>query len=485
MSRVVVLGGGFAGVLAASVLRPHAGEVLLIESDRYPVEPVPRRGVPQGHHSHVLVAGGAIALDDLLPGVLEELREHGVNRRNLPGQALMLMAEGWCRSHPTDAYLFSGSRGLLEHVVRTRALTGLGVSVWQDTRVLRLVGQPTKIAGVVVEHGAQRRELTITADLVVDATGSRSRARHWLGELGAATVDEVTYETGLAYATRFYQAPTELGDVMPAVMLHPRPDGAFPGRGATVYPIERGRWVVTLTTRYGRPPRREPDFLAFAESLRHPIVSELLAAATPIGPVRQYRNTVNRRRYFERVTLPDGFFAFGDSLATMNPVHSHGMSVAALGAQRIARELTRHSVEADLSAYLQSVVAEVVDQPWRMAISQDNQAVNGHRSQPVNRTTSTSLQVQVARDILTKPALAARFFAAQALLPADQAALGGSRPKGSAVPLSPLSADEAIAQHPMLDRWWRPTSSAAGHRRECGSSGISDRNADRATRPKR
>lgn len=76
-TQAVVLGGGLAGMLAATVLARHADTVTIIERDRLPDGPVHRKGVPQGHHTHVLLAGGARAIDELLPGITEELINQG------------------------------------------------------------------------------------------------------------------------------------------------------------------------------------------------------------------------------------------------------------------------------------------------------------------------------------------------------------------------------------------------------------------------
>ena len=43
MDRAVVLGGSMAGLLAARVLSDHFREVVLVERDRVPEQPEPRR----------------------------------------------------------------------------------------------------------------------------------------------------------------------------------------------------------------------------------------------------------------------------------------------------------------------------------------------------------------------------------------------------------------------------------------------------------
>lgn len=44
MTKAVVLGGGFAGVLVAKVLAGHVDEVTVVEGGRYPAAPGSGRG---------------------------------------------------------------------------------------------------------------------------------------------------------------------------------------------------------------------------------------------------------------------------------------------------------------------------------------------------------------------------------------------------------------------------------------------------------
>lgn len=57
MTRALVLGGGFAGVLFALALAEHVDEVALVEGATYRGAGE-RNGLPQAHHNHVLVSAG-------------------------------------------------------------------------------------------------------------------------------------------------------------------------------------------------------------------------------------------------------------------------------------------------------------------------------------------------------------------------------------------------------------------------------------------
>jgi 2-polyprenyl-6-methoxyphenol hydroxylase-like FAD-dependent oxidoreductase len=397
----VVLGGGFAGLLAAHALARPGERVVVVEAGRYPAEPGPRPGVPQAHHNHVLVTAGLRALETLVPGAVDELIGRGAQRRGLPEGALIRSAGGWFRRHETGAALLSVSRWLLDHVVRQRVLAEGTVEVRESTRVLGLLGGAGRVTGVAVGRGP------IRADLVIDATGRRSRTPRWLAACGGPVIEEETIDPGLAYSTRLCQGPAGMAAELPAIMLNPRPGE----HGATLLPIEDDRWIVTLTgTRGHEPPVTDQGFTSAAYALGVPIIAELMAAAKPIGPIRPYRATANRRRYYERAPRIEGLLVLGDALLATNPVFSHGLTVAALSALRLG------------DPDPQAAVAAVAEASWRMATG--------------------AVHVPFGPPVLGH---AAAFFAAQTLMPPPPvtAVRGGRLPP-------PLTTDEAIAQYPGL-----------------------------------
>jgi hypothetical protein len=70
--RAIVIGASMAGLLAARVLADHYDEVIVLERDGLPSSIENRRGVPQGRHTHGLLAGGREALEKLFPGISQQ-----------------------------------------------------------------------------------------------------------------------------------------------------------------------------------------------------------------------------------------------------------------------------------------------------------------------------------------------------------------------------------------------------------------------------
>ncbi|MFC8916976.1 FAD-dependent oxidoreductase [Streptomyces sp. NPDC047821] len=371
--HAVVIGGSIAGLLAARVLAEHAERVTVVERDRFPEEPGPRAGVPQGRHLHVLIDGGQRALEQLLPGVLDELREQGSPKVGMPEDMVQWQGGVWYRRTPATAHLFTGSRPLVEQVVRRRVLADPRIEVVEGTEAVGLTGDATRVHGVRLrERGAGRTEgtRTLEADLVVDASGRGSRAPQWLAALGAEPPREEVIDTGLAYATRVYRPgpAADMGDFTGQYIV-PNPGQTY---GGVVLPIEGGRCLVTFSGLRGQePPTDEDAFEAYAERLPHPVLRDWLAKAEPVSAVHGFRTTANvRRRYDLPGRRPAGFLATGDALCTFNPIYGQGMSVAAIGAVAL-REALGDPRRTPTTRRVQRALCDAARQAWDISAGAD------------------------------------------------------------------------------------------------------------------
>ncbi|WP_229686829.1 FAD-dependent oxidoreductase [Longimycelium tulufanense] len=407
--RAVVLGGGLAGMLSAAALAESVDEVTVVERDRLPEGPQERRGTPQARHFHALMCGGAAAIEDLVPGTLKRLRAEGAHRVGMPSQFVSFSPQGWFRRFDCNLFLVACSRPLLDFVVRDQVLSSWPIRMLDGREAVGLRGDARRVTAVEVRDVAGGGSQVLGADLVVDAMGRGSRTDRWLVELGLPVVREEVVDSGLQYATRLFQAPPGACEGFPVVTVQASPHGVSPGQAGGVIPIERGRWLVTLSgTRGAAAPTREEDFKAFARNLRHPVVGELLTYATPLGPVMTTRSTTNRRRRYERVRpWPEGLAVMGDALAAFNPVYGHGMSVAAQTAVAL-RESVRRGVS---GPRLQRVLARVTDGAWRMATTEDLQYAS---DQPQNLATRLRRRYveRTIRTATSRPEVAKAFFGA-------------------------------------------------------------------------
>jgi 2-polyprenyl-6-methoxyphenol hydroxylase-like FAD-dependent oxidoreductase len=186
--HAVVLGASLAGLLAARVLADAYGRVTVVERDPLPQTAENRKGVPQGRHAHLLLPRGTQILEELFPGLLDDLaaggapviRDLGEIRFSPGGHRLRL------QGHPPWATTCQASRPYLEDQVRARVLALPTVEVVDRCEVVGLVATAARdrVTGVRILGGANGVEGPLDADLVLDATGRGGRAAAWRAAIG-------------------------------------------------------------------------------------------------------------------------------------------------------------------------------------------------------------------------------------------------------------------------------------------------------------
>ncbi|MET9802250.1 FAD-dependent monooxygenase [Streptomyces sp. NPDC006368] len=389
--HAVVIGGSVAGLLAARVLADHAQRVTVVERDRFPHEPEPRPGVPQGRHTHVLLEGGQRALEKLLPGAVDELRAQGAPVVGMPEDVVQWQGGTWFRRTAATSPLFTGTRPRLEQLIRRRVLADPRIGTLEGTEAVGLTGDAARVRGVLLRsrgagRGKEPRELE--ADLVVDASGRGSRAPEWLAAIGAEPPHEETIETGLGYATRLYRNPMagEGTDCL-GYFVVPNPAQTY---GGVIMPVEEGLHLVTLSGLRGdAPPADEAGFEEFASRLPHPVVREWLAKAEPVSGVHGFRGTANvRRRYDRPGRRPAGFLATGDALCAFNPIYGQGMAVAAIAAVAL-RDALADPRRTPTTRRVQRALLDASRQAWDISAGSDKgmpgAVGNAVRSSPADR----------------------------------------------------------------------------------------------------
>lgn len=366
-SHAIVLGGSMAGLLAARVLADHFTRVTLVERDKLPVHAAQRRGVPQGQHTHGLLAGGREVLDRLFPGFSGDMHALGA----VPGD--LLRDARWVFEGAPLARTRSGldgflvSRPTLEAAVRARVRALQNVTVRDASHAVAPLtavdGDERRVTGVSLLTGE-----CLQADLVVDATGRGSRADEWLQSLGYEAPAEERVEIGLSYTTRqFRRTPDHLSGDLSAI-VPPTPTGK---RGGVMVAQEGDRWTVTLIAHFVRGAGEDLDaFRSFAATLPSRDIYDVVRTAEPIGDAIRAKFPASVRRRYERLSrFPEGFVVIGDALCSFNPIYGQGMSVAALEAEALGRVLAES--RSRIGPRFFRAAARVADTPWTTAVGND------------------------------------------------------------------------------------------------------------------
>lgn len=415
--HAVVLGGSMAGMLAARVLSDFYRTVTVVERDALPIGGSgPRRGVPQGRHAHALTAGGARIVGELFPGLLDELVAGGapvLTGGSFAGVDLTIAGHRLVRSgvvrDPSFA-TYSPSRPFLECHVRRRLREVANVTLLDAHDVVELTsrGGADRVDGVGLVPRDGGAGVTLTADVVVDATGRGSRTPAFLEQLGFSRPVEEEVVMRMAYSSQqLRMRPGALAEHLVNVFPVPgRP------RLAALAVNEDDTWMLTVGGILGaEPPADFAGMLEFIEDFMPAYAMAALRMADPMSDVARYRVPSNRwRRYDKLRRMPAGLLVIGDAVCSFDPIYGQGMSVAAMEA--IALRDCLNCGDQKLPQRFSTAAAKVVRVAWQMAAGSDLAfpGVEGKRTPMIRLTNWYTDKLLAAAE--TDPYVAEKFIRA-------------------------------------------------------------------------
>lgn len=378
-THAVVIGASVSGLLAARVLADFYGRVTVLDRDVLPTGPEPRKGVPQGQQIHVLLVGGANAIESLFPGFFTDLVRHGSVPVDFSTPEAAWFQHGvWKQRAVRRIVVHSQTRPFLEWHLRSHVAALPNVTFRQTCAATRLAlsEDRSRATGVfarnVGEGTATTDEAMVPADLVVDASGRNTSTPKWLEESGYGKPDETTVGIKMGYSTRFYESPASSPPPWKALAVYAK--APVSTKSGVIFRVEGNRWIVTLMGALGDyPPTDDAGFVEFARQLDNPAVHEWLRQATPLTAAVPYRYPSHLRRHYGKLSrFPKGLLVLGDALCSFNPIYGQGMTAGALEALALQESLRScQSCPERLSPLFFRLADEAVHGSWATATGAD------------------------------------------------------------------------------------------------------------------
>ncbi len=371
--HAVIVGGGIAGLLTAHAIARHFERVTILERFSHIAEsrsraPPARRGIPQSRCIHLLMASGAAAFDELVPGWQEELLAYGSYPFDACADAVVRFPAGPLPRKPSGIIAYSCSRALFEQAIYHR-LPGR-VHLRANQKVVGLLTDPrdARISGVHTVNRSTGDSTNLAADLVIDASGEGSAILRWIDRL--SQVKKSVVDRSVRYVSRWF----EMGgaDV---------PDwhccSIAPGIGTGFCSVmmlraEQNRWAVVLLAPVGKAlPRDDRSFAQFIADLDDRELQRAFSRAKPLSSILRYPPTSNCMKHFDLLPeWPQGLVAVGDSVCTLDPYFGLGMTLAARGAV-LLRKCLYHRANSLSTLDFQKQLAKQNAEPWRLATGRE------------------------------------------------------------------------------------------------------------------
>ncbi|MEH7493656.1 FAD-dependent oxidoreductase [Neobacillus niacini] len=371
MEKAIIIGGGISGKLAARVLSDVYKEVIILERDVESEGSSSRKGAPQGEHLHALLHAGEYGLEQLFPGITEKFYDSGAVKINSTIDLSWFHHGAWKIRYDGGYSTTLQTRPHLEWHIEQYLKKIPNVVFHYNQVVQDLLYNETENR----IFGVQLKDTSLTADIVVDASGVSSLTSSWLTKRNIQVPDEKV-DINLSYISKQFQLVDNHDTDWKIKMVYPNPP--HEKIGGTISSVEDNRFIITIMGYHNAINDKEVlqsdnGFLELTKQLPRLDIYETIKNATPITKTALYRiPQIVWRRFDKAGNLPDGIVLIGDTFCRIDPVFGQGMSIAILEAVALQKLLQTHKGELHkLPKAFHRMAAKIISPIWNMVITED------------------------------------------------------------------------------------------------------------------
>jgi 2-polyprenyl-6-methoxyphenol hydroxylase-like FAD-dependent oxidoreductase len=375
--KAIIIGGGISGKLAARVLSDFFEEVLILERDQEAEGPFPRKGARQGEHLHALLHAGQYGLEELFPGITEKFHQSGAVKINSTKDLAWFHHGAWKLRYDGGYTTTLQTRPHLEWHMNQYIKDIPNVTVLFNKEVKDYIYQAddNRIYGVEVKDLKDGAAITLTADLIVDASGSSSISAAWFKKAGVQIPIEKV-DIGLSYVSQMFQLTESQSRDWTIKLVYPNPP--LEKIGGTISKVENNRYMVTVIGYQNEIQEKEVlksegGFRELTKRLPKLDIYEEITSAVPLTNISVYRvPQITWKRFEKMKELPKGLLLIGDTVCRIDPVFGQGMSIAvieALALQEVFKS-NQDSFQSKITSFHKKV-SRIIKPIWEMVIAED------------------------------------------------------------------------------------------------------------------
>ncbi|WP_186673085.1 NAD(P)/FAD-dependent oxidoreductase [Sporosarcina sp. BP05] len=374
--KAIIIGGGISGKLAARVLSDFFKEVIILERDDETNGQLARKGARQGDHLHALLHAGQYGLEALFPGITETFHNNGAVKINSTKDLAWFHHGVWKLRYDGGKSTTLQSRPHLEWHIEQYIKNISNVTYLYSQNVKNLLHQQegNRIYGVEVSTNDGNSK-TLTADLIVDASGSSSLTAHFFKKLNIPIqIEKVAI--GLCYVSKTFRLPKSQTRDWKIKLIYPNPPDEK--IGGTISKIENDQHIVTIigyqnSIQEKEVLKDESGFLHLANRLPKADIYNELIHAEPLSKTTVYRVPhISWKRIDKTKQLPKGLLLIGDTVCRIDPVFGQGMSIAIIEALTMQKLFKNNNDDLDkLQTTFHKKIAKILSPIWNMVITED------------------------------------------------------------------------------------------------------------------